>query len=66
MKPLSRNLVFGMQDNDVRELQRNSVWLGFDILSQKVPGGRFGSGLRCKYFKSKTCSSPMLWWTKDG
>jgi hypothetical protein len=28
-----RNLVFGMQGNDVRELQRDLASLGFDILS---------------------------------
>lgn len=32
MKLLSRNLVFGMHGNDVRELQRDLAWRGFDIV----------------------------------
>lgn len=46
MQLQSRNLVFGMQGNDVRELQRDLVWLGFDILSQEITDGRFGETTR--------------------
>jgi len=40
MKLQGRNLVFGMHGNDVRELRRDLVWVGFDILSQEITGGR--------------------------
>jgi peptidoglycan hydrolase-like protein with peptidoglycan-binding domain len=46
MKLQSRNLVFGMQGKYVRELQRDLVWLGFDILSQEITSGRFGETTR--------------------
>lgn len=39
MKLQSRNLVFGMIGNDVRELQCDLVWLGFDINSQEITIG---------------------------
>ena len=46
MKLQGRNLVFGMRGNDVRELQRDLVWLGVDILSQEITDGRFGETTR--------------------
>ena len=46
MKLQGRNLILGMQGNDVRELQRDLARLGFDILSQEVTGGRFGETTR--------------------
>src|SRR5882672_6610531 len=46
MKLQGRNLVFGMQGSDVRELQRDLVWLGFDILSQEITNARFGETTR--------------------
>jgi len=39
MKPLTRNLVSGLQGSDVRELQRELGRLGFDILSQELASG---------------------------
>ncbi len=46
MKLHGRNLVFGMLGNDVRELQRDLVWLGFDIDSQEIKSERFGEATR--------------------
>jgi len=46
MKLQSRNLVFGTQGNDVRELQRELVWLGFDSMSDEISGGRVGDATR--------------------
>jgi hypothetical protein len=46
MKLQGCNLVIGMQGNDVRELQRDLAWLGFDIVSQAITSGRFGETTR--------------------
>jgi peptidoglycan hydrolase-like protein with peptidoglycan-binding domain len=35
-----------MQGNDVRELQRDLVWLGFDIVTPEIANGRFGETTR--------------------
>ncbi len=42
MKLQSRNLAFGMQGNDIRELQRDLTWLGFDIPLQEKESNHFG------------------------
>jgi hypothetical protein len=42
MKLQDRSLALGMQGDDVRKLQRQLVWLSYDIASPEIADGRFG------------------------